>query len=507
MIAERIRVTPFQMERILECNIIKKVNEHGQAFIKGYIPAEEEKNYMDLAAAEPTVQVEAVSEEGESAVIFSGVIRDCRIRNSNRVLTMELSLASHTYLMDLNPAIRSFQQPAMSYQKIFDTVMGSYPGGGCIMAEGNSAVTKDLIVQYRETDWEFLKRLSSHLNTVVLPSYKTDGVKCYIGIPQWTGITRISPITYRACRLVGDYLYKRQNQVQGLIEDDELCYEVQEQHVLEPGEQVEFQGKTYYVTECKSCLDGHQLWNTCLIKTRAGIRVPEVYNEKIVGASLDGRVSGVAGAQVKVRLTADAVGGSGKWFPFSTVYSSPDGSGWYCMPEVGDEIRLYFPTVKEKHAYVISSVHLPVSGRSTAGGGSGKTENGKSAGTGGGEGGDAEAEMFPVIRLPDGKEIKCRCDPDDKLIRTETGKTILLNKKQILLSNNKGLTVLLDDDAGIIISSNLKVDIQSEKDISIASTEGIEMTGMDEVALKQGSGTVKIVDSKIQISGAEARIQ
>ncbi len=283
MIAERIKITPFQMERILECNIVKKVNEHGQAYIKGYIPAEEEKNYMDLAAAEPTVQVEAVSEEGESAVIFSGVIKDCRIRNSNRVLTMELSLVSHTYLMDLNPAIRSFQQPGMSYQKIFDTVMGSYPGGGCIMAEGNSAVTKDLIVQYQETDWEFLKRLSSHLNTVVLPSYKTDGVKCYIGIPQWTGTTRISPTTYRACRLVGDYLYKRQNQVQGLIEDDELCYEVREQHVLEPGEQVEFQGKTYYVTECKSCLDGHQLWNTCLIKTREGIRVPEVYNEKIVG--------------------------------------------------------------------------------------------------------------------------------------------------------------------------------------------------------------------------------
>lgn len=36
------------------------------------------------------------------------------------------------------------------------------------------------------------------------------------------------------------------------------------------------------------------------------------------------------------------------------------GSGWYCMPEKGDEIRLYIRTVKEKHAYVISSVHLAV---------------------------------------------------------------------------------------------------------------------------------------------------
>lgn len=488
MIAERIRITPFRMERIMECNIVKRVNEHGRAFVKGYISAEEEKKYMNLVSTEPTVQIEAVSEEGESAVIFSGMVKDCRIRNSNRVLTMELSLITHTYLMDLNPVIRSFQIPGMPYQKIFDTVTGGYPGGGCIMAERGDAVTKDLIVQYQETDWEFLKRLSSHLNTVVLPSYKTDGAKCYIGLPKWTGITKISPVTYSACRLVGDYLYKKQNRVQGLIEEDELCYEIQDQHVLAPGEQVEFQGKTYYVTECESRLDGHQLWNTCLIKTRAGIRVPEVYNEKIVGASLDGRVSGVAGAQVKVCLTPDAAGGSGKWFPFSTVYSSPDGSGWYCMPEVGDEIRLYFPTVKEKHAYVISSVHLPVSGRT-------------------GEGENTDNVEVPVIRLSDGKEIRCRCDPDDKLIRTETEKTILLSKKQILLSNNKGLSILLDDDEGIIISSNLKVDIRSDNDISIASTEGIEMTGMNEIALKQGNGTVRIVDSKVQVSGAEVRIQ
>ena len=52
-------------------------------------------------------------------------------------------------------------------------------------------------------------------------------------------------------QLVSDYLYKQQNQVQGLIEEDELCYEIQDLHVFDLGEQVEFQGRTYYVTECR----------------------------------------------------------------------------------------------------------------------------------------------------------------------------------------------------------------------------------------------------------------
>ena len=80
----------------------------------------------------------------------------------------------------------------------------------------------------------------------------------------------------------------------------------------------------------------------------------------MIGASLDSTVTEVRGDVVRVSLRTDAKSGAGKWFSFSTVYSSPDGSGWYCMPEPGDEIRLYFPTEQEKHGYVISAVHLPV---------------------------------------------------------------------------------------------------------------------------------------------------
>ncbi|KAF6589054.1 phage tail protein, partial [Paenibacillus sp. EKM208P] len=44
--------------------------------------------------------------------------------------------------------------------------------------------------------------------------------------------------------------------------------------------------------------------------------------------------------------------------PYSTVYSSPDGSGWYVMPEAGDQIRLYFPDEREQNAFAASSVDL-----------------------------------------------------------------------------------------------------------------------------------------------------
>ena len=47
---------------------------------------------------------------------------------------------------------------------------------------------------------------------------------------------------------------------------------------------------------------------------------------------------------------------SSAFIEHETVYSSPDGTGWYSMPEVGDTVRLYVPD-KEGRCLVTSSVH------------------------------------------------------------------------------------------------------------------------------------------------------
>lgn len=100
------------------------------------------------------------------------------------------------------------------------------------------------------------------------------------------------------------------------------------------------------------------------LKTPAGNKVPRFYNHKATGASMNGNIIGVQADVVMVRLSSDEnAGGAGtRWLNYSTVYSSPGGSGWYCMPEPGDTIRLYFPSADESDGYVASSTHLEVGG-------------------------------------------------------------------------------------------------------------------------------------------------
>ena len=79
-----------------------------------------------------------------------------------------------------------------------------------------------------------------------------------------------------------------------------------------------------------------------------------------MGCSLKAKVTGVKEDRVQVRLMGDERGNQyiTLWHPYATVYSTPDGTGWYCMPEIGDEVRLTIPGKEEKEAYVTSSVHL-----------------------------------------------------------------------------------------------------------------------------------------------------
>ena len=42
---------------------------------------------------------------------------------------------------------------------------------------------RGFMCQYKETDWEYLKRLAFSANTVIYPDYSVEGVKFFIGLP------------------------------------------------------------------------------------------------------------------------------------------------------------------------------------------------------------------------------------------------------------------------------------------------------------------------------------
>jgi len=191
---------------------------------------------------------------------------------------------------------------------------------------------------------------------------------------------------------------------------------------------------------------------------------------------MDATVLSVAKDTVKVCIGVDGSQekGTARWFPYSTVYSSPDGTGWYCMPEENDKVRLYFPNEKENDAYLISSIHL---GAESAGASS----------TG-------------------GKPIP-RSNPDNKSIMNKYNKQIELTPTSITLTNNNGMIIKLDDEEGISIVSNKDVIIQSKENLTISSlNESMTVEAAESIELIQGATKITLKDD-IVVEGARMKVQ
>lgn len=120
-------------------------------------------------------------------------------------------------------------------------------------------------------------------------------------------------------------------------------------------------GDSFFIWKVESKLKGGELYHTYYISKDITklIKEQDVYDAVMTGASLYGEVVDVNDERVKISIAEDENQGStgNRWFPFSTIYSSSDGTGWYCMPEIGDQIRLYLPSAQEENSYVCSAAH------------------------------------------------------------------------------------------------------------------------------------------------------
>ncbi|WP_143322426.1 DUF2345 domain-containing protein [Clostridium sp. HBUAS56010] len=458
---KRIAIKPFDMISVLDYKGTQEVNEHGCVKVRGVIRAEKKDEYIKRASEETWVQVLTYDDKDEESILFYGVVTELNIQFRGEGCVMELELFSGTKLMDYKKHLRSFQREGYTYKELTEICNKNYPQSGVIVTEGKAVSLSGFMLQYEETDWDFLKRSASHLNTVLVPSCKVKGAKYFFGLPEKKVNIGFSEEDYTVRRNSGDYDRKKAGN--GSLK--EVSYLVESRDYCELGSQVSFCGQSLYVYKIETMWKGSELYHRYDLRTRTGMKVSRANNEEMIGLSLMGTVEKVKDERVKLSIQGDENEQSGKrWFSFSTVYSSPDGAGWYCMPEPGDRVRLYLPTSDEADAYAASGYH----------------EN-------------------------QGEGI--RTEPDNKIWRNKEGKEIRMTPEQILITNNSGLSVELSDQKGIRIISDSTVSIQASNGINISSSNAsVELAASNSIVLKQGETVMRMADG-ISFEGGKINLQ
>ena len=457
----RLAIKPFEIISILDYMGTQEVNEHGYVKVRGVIRAEKKDEYIKRASEETWVQVLTYNDKDEESILFYGVVTELNIQSRGEGCVMELELFSGTKLMDYKKHLRSFQREGYTYKELTEICNEDYSQSGVILTEGKGASLSGFMLQYEETDWEFLRRSASHLNTVLVPSCKVKGVKYFFGLPEKKVNIDFSKEDYTVRRNSVDF----DRRLTGNGSLKEVSYFVESRDYCELGSQVSFCGQSLYVFKIETIWKGSELYHRYDLRTRNGMKVSRTYHEEMIGLSLMGTVEKVKDERVRLSIQEDENQQSGKrWFSFSTVYSSPDGAGWYCMPEPGDRVRLYLPTSDEADAYAASGYH----------------EN-------------------------EGDGI--RTEPDNKIWRNKEGKEIRMTPEQILITNNSGLSVELSDQKGIRIISDSTVSIHASDGINInSSNSSVELAASNSIVLKQGETVMRMADG-ISFEGGKINLQ
>ncbi|MEY8356558.1 RHS repeat-associated core domain-containing protein [Lachnospiraceae bacterium 54-53] len=419
------------------------LNSHGFLSIKLLADGEKAEEFVNMAAVLPVIVRENECTGGQ--VVFQGKIETVRTEVEKGQPFLYLEAFSCTKDWERTEKSRSFLEGSMTYMDVARKVLADY-GQFDIKDE----VTKDaripeMLLQYEESDWVFLRRLASHFGTCLLADSSGSCGKVYFGIPN---------ISYGKKLHKEDYIleknmahYKKVLEPLGTLSQEASQWNIQTRCCLHMGEEISFNEVSAVVTGMEiSTIKGELIYRYTLSR-REGISRQKEKNPRIYGMSIPATVKERSGNRVRVHFDIDPVyepSAGLKYFTYAIESSS-----FYCMPEEGSQVHIYFPEHDEQSAVAVHAI---------------------GSGSGGGE-----------SRNPDNKRFS---DPSGSAMdMTADGLSYAPDSSgSILLNLNKG---------GYLSITGMNINIKTRKGMMAggeAPVRNLMISGENKVVLQVGDG-------------------
>lgn len=489
----------------IKVKVYRRLNEHDKVLITCMMQENQYDKYVENATSKTKIEIN-FTRDGKPMFVFKGRLESISANmegvEKTAVFFVTINAIANTIDMDLKVIKKSFQDKNMTYTELVSTVIEKYKGADKKMEIGESVPIQYFTLQYRETDWLFLKRMASRFYAPLVCESTADFPKFRFGLTDFRNRGTLEQYNYSLLKQINDFRYSDENKyIEEIDELDFLHYKIffeEEEEPLSIGDKTTYKGIIMYICESMIEIKDNNLYNTISICTESGLKQNIFYNEKIIGISIIGKVLDAKQNMLKLHLEIDDVQEIKKawWFDYATFYAT-----WYCMPEINDFVNLHFPKNEEVRAIVINSMKQKPTGgydrnntvpvHPAYNGEQGVSGQGK---FGADQEGGSQSSIYSSGTV-DRSETKASVvqpiqfesmatDPTVKMITTQDGKTIALGSDRITIDTAAGTYIELKDDGGIIIytlkdidvyaSNNIKIECENE--LNIEAKEVIRMT-------------------------------
>lgn len=464
-----IQVNGFSFHKIEQVTISHGPNDHGHAEVIGELDAKTAGDFIKRIDERMMVTITAKA-EGQPTNLFCGCVENVSMQQETEYSRVILRLVSMSRVLDIQKKNKTYQNTSKTFGQIISADISDRADLHMMVSDKTIG---SLIMKYNETDWEFAKRMAAKLNAPIITNISSSRPQVYIGLPPASKNIKVNKTSYSYGSNTASFAKAG---MPGVAEDFGSA-QVESYEYAYVGDQITFNGKTERIKSVKASLQDGILTMSYGVLSGSGsasgsgsgggalaaIAAPATPNVQASGKMMRGKVMAVSGDKVQAHLLDVDSGYDGEstwWFPYSTAYSSSDGSGWYCMPEVGDEVRIFFPSGNEGDAFAASSV---------------------------------------CANPP--------TNPKNKSWKAPGGKEILLTEEGMYIIGKEGkIYINLTDEKGIEIHSDKDINISSDANININSSSEIHIVAKNQVVIGTEGAYLDLSENSAVLAASQVYI-
>lgn len=326
-------VSPVDYLQILSIEMKLTLNNHGYLMIKLRLDIENKSVERITSDDEITL-----INKSNDKVIFSGYIGKADIKIHNDFKEVMLSVVTGSKRLDYEKKVRTFQ--GMTFNEILTSIFNEYDSTPYIDIIDNES---KFMVQYYETDFEFIKRLASQKSLVVMPHVLDNKTKLYIDIKKKNNDLILETLDFNR------YEY---SETKNSYEDS--YYVISDLNELTLGDMIYCNGYNLFVREVEGWLKDGMMLFTYKASVKYYIRNKPYIHPHFAGIGLYGRVIDVENRKVKVHFDVDTKQDIDKacWIPYGPIGCN----AWYTMPKIGTKVLVRFENEEANSAVGIGVI-------------------------------------------------------------------------------------------------------------------------------------------------------
>ena len=287
--------------------------------------------------------------DNKTKVLFKGIIENFRFSNDLGVCICHIEAFSKSLLLDKEKNDRLFQNKEDNIKSVVEKVSSKIETR--VIYNTETKKLGQLFLQYRETDWEFIKRIASNFGEVLVADYKSGLTAFYYGMPYSEDMVHFHPDHYESGFEIDIYEKKDLLESDHNIPAGDIYYTVSDYSDYELGSKADFMGKIFYIKEKKVEAKEGYLVFTYKLCDKQYIKSTPKLNENITGLVIGGKVVDVKEEHIYVKSDIDC---SDSVFP--VVWMPITGNVMYCMPKVNSRVQLYFGDSEESKIVFASDI-------------------------------------------------------------------------------------------------------------------------------------------------------